>query len=153
MKYLKETMQRSSSLRSFTIEEMDVWCSAYQKLQKDIASKKGVDSFLPLSFIAELGELITVLSESIGRPDKNISIWEILDEMADVAGFFYYVMNYYGISMETLRKAMTIKIIRGARNYNIPLADMIKAEKRKSCEVKECDIEGLWNAYLDAINN
>lgn len=160
MEHFKEKMIEIQNLRPFTTEEIDIWSLAYQQFQKDIAKEKGADSFLPASFLAELGELITVISESLGRPDKNITKWDILDEMADVSGFLYYMMGHYEISMELLQRAVSLKIVKGACRYHIPLCDMIRETEKESDNVqrtspdtKTCGIDAIWDEYVKAINH
>ena len=97
----------------FTEEEMDVYWHKLLQVEEEKAKNHPIDSYFINNFIAELAELISVLSEYVGRPDKKISRSQILDELADVYGMSRQAMIYFGICREDLYRTIGLKLVSG----------------------------------------
>lgn len=148
MKQLKEKLEKleNTQVRPLTKEEQRKWMEVYLQLGKEDAKKKGIDSFFPISFIGELGELITVMSEHMARPDKGISKFDILDELSDVYGMLHQAMLYYGITMEDIERTSTLKIVAGIKRRGIS-PDMVLNNMDNPEEAKK-----LWKSYMESLN-
>lgn len=113
MKELKEKLGRLGEANPFTEEEMDVYWYKLLQVEEEKAKNHPIDSYFINNFIAELAELISVLSEYVGRPDKKISRSQILDELADVYGMSRQAMIYFGIYREDLYRTIGLKLVSG----------------------------------------
>lgn len=113
MKELKEKLGRLGETNPFTEEEMDVYWHKLLQVEEEKAKNHPIDSYFINIFIAELAELISVLSEYVGRPDKRISRSQILDELVDVYGMSRQAMIYFGICREDLYRTIGLKLVSG----------------------------------------
>lgn len=121
MKDFKEKMEHFDySTEGMTKEQIETTQRMLLTFNKQNAVKHGIDSYFPITLIAELGELITVIGEHIGRPDKFISRFDILDEISDVYGLIKSALIYYGFTEEELTKAVILKLLKAEEDGKIP---------------------------------
>lgn len=121
MKDFKEKMEHFDySTKGMTKEQIETAQRMLLAYNKQNADKHGISSYFPITLIAELGELITVIGEHIGRPDKFISRFDILDELSDAYGLIKSALIYYGFTEEELDKAVILKLLKAEEDGKIP---------------------------------
>lgn len=148
MKDLSEKLNALNDAAPFTEKEMGVYYQKLNAIGNKMAKEHSLDSYFPIQFINELGELITVLSEWMGRPDKEVDPVQILDELADVYGMCRQAMLYFGFSKEALYKTIGLKLVNG-----MSVLDPSFPEELRNTYGEGCFYGVHWDQYNTALRS